>query len=77
MMYALLASRLTLLVAGTISNHLTHTSPNAAPSAEEQAKFKAATPVWERGFTMVHAASVVKVSLLMRSLPSFNTAGRH
>lgn len=62
-MQVTLLLRIALLAASSVANHLAMTSPNAVPNPEERAKYKAAAPaVGEGGFTIVHAATSVRVS---------------
>lgn len=64
-MYPAIYARLILLAASSYSSHLAYTSPNPAPKAEEQAKYKTqpTSSLGERGFTAVHAVSCLKVCL--------------
>lgn len=60
-----LYARLALLVGSSISSHFAYTAPNAPPRTDEQDKYnkQPATSFGERGFTAVHAASCLQVTI--------------
>ncbi|EKM52178.1 uncharacterized protein PHACADRAFT_212748 [Phanerochaete carnosa HHB-10118-sp] len=66
-MDTVLCLRIALLVAGFVSSHISSTPPNAAPHAEERARYeeKQALGYGEKGFTSSHAGILLKYTIYM------------